>query len=150
MKRLAVLVTLAALLVAIDASAQLATLGPNLVYDKTLNITWLRDANLALSNTFGVANINPDGSMDWYTAQTFIDALNAAKYLGYSDWRLPKIEPIGEDYDPRPSTDGSTDYSFGITSPKSELAYMFAVTLRNYDHLEDDPRNRLEESLFTN
>ena len=27
---------------------------------------------------------------------------------------------------------------------------MFSVNLRNYDHLEDDPRNRFDESLFSN
>ena len=150
MKRLTILLTLAALVVAADASAQLATRGPNLVYDKTLNITWLRDANLALSNTFGVPNIDPDGSMDLATARAFIDALNAAKYLGYSDWRLPKIDPINEEYNVLPSDDGTTDYSIGITSPHSELAYMFSVNFRNYDHLVDDPKNRFDESLFTN
>jgi hypothetical protein len=40
-----------------------------LVYDATLNITWLKDANLALTNHFGVSGIRPDGSMDWDTAQ---------------------------------------------------------------------------------
>jgi hypothetical protein len=150
MKRLTIHFTLAALVVAADASAQLATRGPNLVYDKTLNITWLRDANLALTNTFDVPAIDADGSMDWYTAQAFIDALNAAKYLGYSDWRLPRIDPIGEEYDPRPSQDGSTDYSIGVTSPHSELAYMFSVNLRNWNRLVDDPTNRFDESLFAN
>jgi hypothetical protein len=69
MERLTILLALAALVVAADASGQLATRGPNLVYDKTLSITWLRDANLALTNTFDVPGIDADGSMDWYTAR---------------------------------------------------------------------------------
>jgi hypothetical protein len=68
MNRLAVAaVTL--FLFAVDARAQLAKRGPDLVYDATLNITWLKDANLALTNHFGVSGIRPDGSMDWDTAQ---------------------------------------------------------------------------------
>ena len=143
-------------LVAADASAQLATRGPKLVYDETLNITWLRDANLALTNTFGVSGIDPDGAMDWYTAQAFIDAMNAANYLGYSDWRLPRIDPIGAEYNFYPSYDGSTDYSINITSPHSELAYMFTVNLGNYapgsttTGLVDVRKNHFDESLFTN
>jgi hypothetical protein len=59
------------------------------VYDSARNITWLANANLAASNTFDVAGINPDGLMNWATAQNWIAAMNAANYLGYSDWRLP-------------------------------------------------------------
>ncbi|MBI5660064.1 MAG: hypothetical protein HZC43_11090 [Nitrosomonadales bacterium] len=46
----------AGLLSAATAHAALTlTLGGQGVYDTGLNITWLRDANLAASNTFGVA-----------------------------------------------------------------------------------------------
>lgn len=71
------------------------------VYDTDLNITWLADANLAASNTFGVAGIipiEPDGQtalMNWDTAQNFINAVNAANYLGFHDWRLPKSDSCG-------------------------------------------------------
>ncbi|HXR16937.1 MAG TPA: hypothetical protein VN777_12135 [Terriglobales bacterium] len=34
------------------------------VYDLNLNVTWLADGNLAGKETFGVSNINKDGSMD--------------------------------------------------------------------------------------
>lgn len=53
MKGLTVLQTLTVFPVAADASAQLATRGPDRVYDKTLSKTWLQDANLALSNASG-------------------------------------------------------------------------------------------------
>jgi hypothetical protein len=60
-----------------------------------LDVTWLQDANLAASNTFGVSNIEADGTMIWDTATApngWIAAMNAAGgagYLGFSDWRLP-------------------------------------------------------------
>ena len=131
--------------------------GTEMVYASGLDITWLRDANLALTSTFGVSEIGLDGSMTWATAQLWIEAMNAANYLGYSDWRLPKIDPIGSEYDYGRSFDGSTDYGSGITSPNSELAYMFTVALDNYyagapypQHLVDDPANPYDESLFRN
>ncbi|TXT26350.1 MAG: hypothetical protein FD134_594 [Gallionellaceae bacterium] len=87
---------------AASANAALTlTLGGQGVYDTDLNITWLRDANLAVSNTFGVGGINPagtpgifapidiGGTMKWNTAQSWLAAMNANNYLGFSDWRLP-------------------------------------------------------------
>lgn len=75
------------------ANAALASrLGGLAYYDDDLNITWIANANLAASNTFGVSGINSYGSMDWNTANTWIDAMNTnggTGYLGYSDWRLP-------------------------------------------------------------
>jgi len=61
------------------------------VYDSDLNVTWLADANLAASETFGVAGVGSvaPGMMSWYTAPTWIQALNTADYLGFSDWRMP-------------------------------------------------------------
>ena len=58
-------------------------------YDTVLNVTWVADANLADTNAFGVPGINADGSMDLDQATQWIAALNAASYLGASDWRLP-------------------------------------------------------------
>jgi hypothetical protein len=58
---------------------------------------FLGNADLAASKTFGVAGIAPDGSMTWATAQRWISAMNAAQYLGASDWRLPngpQVNPI--------------------------------------------------------
>ncbi len=75
-------------------------------YDDVQNITWLRDANLARSNSFGVDGICagpgefgsgcPDvpGAMDWFTANNWITAMNAASYLGMSNWRMPRtVQP---------------------------------------------------------
>lgn len=75
-------------------------------YDELQDITWLRNANLASSNTFGVEGIcqgnDPFGSgcgdfpggMDWSTANTWIAAMNSASYLGASNWRMPKtVQP---------------------------------------------------------
>jgi subtilisin family serine protease len=69
----------------------LSRLNGQAVYDPDRNITWLANANLAASNTFGVSGVRIQygGIMSWSTAQNWIAAMNAANYLGYSDWRLP-------------------------------------------------------------
>jgi hypothetical protein len=68
-------------------------------YDTSLNITWLANANLAASNTFGIPRdtylqpvegmIGATGLMSWHTAQTWFAAMNAAGYLRAGNWRLP-------------------------------------------------------------
>jgi hypothetical protein len=65
------------------------------VHDGARNLNWLADANLAATNHFGVSGINADGSMNYKTATAWIDALNAADYLGHNNWRLPTSNDIG-------------------------------------------------------
>jgi hypothetical protein len=80
--------------------------GGETVYDPGTNDTWLADANLAASKTFGLPRcdgpIDPeiciakDGSMSWETANQFIAAMNAfdhgVGYLGQTNWQLPPVE----------------------------------------------------------
>ena len=109
-------------------------------YDTVLDITWLADASLAASNTFGTAGINPGGYMTWDIANTWIANMNAANYLGFNDWRLPMLGPInGSAFDYKLAYDGSTDRGYYITAPgsahpgstASEMAHLFYNTLGN-------------------
>jgi uncharacterized protein (TIGR03437 family) len=69
------------------------------VYDTANSISWLADANLAAGNRFGlpicttvnstVPCVNPSGSMNWVGATAWVAAMNAANYLGHSNWQLP-------------------------------------------------------------
>ncbi len=65
------------------------------VYDSVNNVTWLADADLAASNRFGLpagyepGQINPTGSMSYQSATAWVAAMNAADYLGHSNWQLP-------------------------------------------------------------
>lgn len=115
-------------------------LGGQAYYDTELNVTWLADANLAATNTFGVWGIDPTGYMDWTTAQFWIGAMNSANYLGYSDWRLPNTDPInGTSMNYSLSNDGTTDYGYNISASGtlyagnkgSEFAYLYSNTLGN-------------------
>ena len=85
-------------------------------YDDALNITWLADANLALTNNFGVSGIcttapqctsnlcpgsdpqctGEPGVMTWYVAQDWLSAMNTANYLGATNWRLPNMDVNGD------------------------------------------------------
>jgi hypothetical protein len=114
-------------------------------YDTELDITWLGDANLAQSNTFGVEPINGmgtvnPGAMGFAAATAYVAAVNSADYLGFSTWRLPEIAPIdGSSFDYAPATDGTTDRGYNIGAPgtsfagstASEPAHLYFTTLGN-------------------
>lgn len=70
------------------------------VYDSVNNITWLADFNSPASNRFGLpvcsgsavdpkTCVNPSGSMTYQAAAAWVSALNAANYLGHSNWQIP-------------------------------------------------------------
>ena len=78
----------------LPASASLISrLGGQAVYDTDFDITWIANANLALSKTFGIAGIQANGVMTYHTlVDEWMPALNAeggTGYLGFNDWRLP-------------------------------------------------------------
>lgn len=118
--------------ITLPANAALVDRGNGLLYDTMLNVTWLQNANLAATNTFGVTGINANGTMSWATAQEWVSAMNTANYLGFNNWRLPNINPIdgsASNYNTTYSTNGSSDSGFSITSQYSELSYMYYVNL---------------------
>lgn len=86
--------------------------GGQTVYDPVANVTWLANANLAASNTFGLplcqdpANpaicVNPDGAMNWDSVNQFIanmNSYNGTGYLGQKNWEIPPIDPACTGYD---------------------------------------------------
>jgi hypothetical protein len=85
--------------------------GGAVVYEPSAGVTWLADADLARTKTFGVSGIDSDGSMQEPTAASWIGAMNGKTYLGRSDWQLP--------------TDTSTCGGFGCRrdNPLGELFY---------------------------
>ena len=118
------------------------------VYDSTQNVTWLANANYAATQTFGVANINADGSMNYRSAVKWVEAMNAQKYLGHSDWTIPttpKTDPSCEKTGPnansfgfkcRNSTMGSLYYvSLGLSEPNTAVR-MPAVTVGSFKNLQ--------------
>lgn len=86
--------------------------GGETVYDPRAEVTWLADANLAATETFGLprcggptvlANcVARDGSMDYDTAVLFTSNMNAyhdgAGYLGQTNWELPPVNASCSSY----------------------------------------------------
>lgn len=143
------------------AKAELLDRGNGLVYDSTLNITWQKDANLGATNTFGLVvqsnstySILANGSMNWPGALLWIDAMNASNYLGYSDWRLPRIASTFGFNLNCTSYDGSTDCGYNIINSRNELAYLFYNSLGNagaFDiHGNSNPAPITNTGFFTN
>ncbi len=115
--------------------------GNGLIYDDVLDVTWLQDANLAATETFGVSGVGSDGSFSVCdTGTVWINAMNAANYKGFNDWRLPEGGPVnGATWNKQFSYDGSTDLGYNISAPRSAypgtqshpLAHLFYQSLGN-------------------
>jgi hypothetical protein len=129
--RRSVLVVVLVVLLAFGVSAE-ASNGPppavhpvlGTVYDPLLEVTWLADADLPRTQTFGVKGINRNGSMDYATALLWIRALNAHRYLGHGDWLLPTT--------PTPSHDpscSSKNHKFGFGCLTSAFGSLYTRTL---------------------
>lgn len=114
-----------------SAQAALNDRGGGLLYDDVLNVTWLQDANYANTSAYVTpANRNvttTNGRMNWEEANAWAGGL---VYGGYDGWRLAANTPVGADWNYNDDAfDGSTDLGYNITSPHSELSYMYYVNL---------------------
>jgi hypothetical protein len=113
------------------------------IYDPNLNVTWIADANLAATQTFGVSNINHDGSMDYATAVRWVEAMNAldhgAGYLGHNTWQLPTA-PTEDNSCARTGRHGE---SFGFHCSGSALGSLYygSLGLREPDTAVRIPTN---------
>lgn len=115
------------------------------VYDTVRNVTWLANANLAATQRFGVRGINPDGSMSWTTAQEWIAAMNAAYYLGSSQWSLPatKLPDASCSQEPK-----SASFGFGCTA--SQLGDLFYNELGGVKGSTIELTHNADYHLFNN
>ena len=107
----------------------ISKLGGQVVYDTDLDITWLANANLAATNSFGVSGIDTDGTMAWDTATNstsgWIAGMNTANYLGYNDWRLPTTQVPDTGCT---NTDGTPNaYSSGWDCTGSEMGHLLVT-----------------------
>jgi hypothetical protein len=121
------------------------------VYDTDLNVTWLTNLNLPVTNSFGVAGITSagptPGAMTWQTAQNWIAAMNAANYLGFSTWRLPTTPQR----DPTCTTqDPVNQISSGFNCTSSELGHLFYSELGGQNSKMLSGTHTANYSLFQN
>jgi len=117
--------TVGAILLLLLAPLSAATLAPSAdgttFYDSANNITWLANANLALNIRFGLPAcdttgitqtcVETNGSMSYQSAAAWVAAMNAAQYLGHTNWQLPTSPPLDSTC-PKIGTNG-TSFGFG-------------------------------------
>lgn len=126
----------------LPAQATLVDRGGGMLYDTVLDVTWLADANYARTSGY-----DADGRMALAQARDWADNL---VYGGFSDWRLPTIGGSRADWNRTYAADGSTDFGFNITSPRSELSYMFYVNLGLFGERNLDDSLRTDWGVFGN
>ena len=147
-------------LLAFDAQATLIDNGDGTVTDDVSNKMWIKDFNLAASNTFGLAystdlgdhpsdsyaasyaeQIFTSGYMNWGAALHWIDAMNTANYLGFNDWRLPGVTDTGSSGCNFAYT--GTDCGYNVDLATGELADLWYRALGNtplYDNSGSGPQ----------
>jgi hypothetical protein len=118
-----------------------------LVYDPTLNVVFLRDANLAASlpadSPYRLQRFNKDGSMSAKTLAHFLAALNdrAQPYMGLMGWTVPMISPDGVNGDCSiVGEHGAPDYGYNCDHKPSEAGELF------YDELGGVPGQDIARS----
>lgn len=94
--------------------------GNGMIYDTDQDITWLQDANYAMTSGY-----DNDGSMTWDQSVAWADSLS---YGGYNDWRLPTVMDSGND---GCTSNSECGYIGGFDTSGSELAYMWYDNLGN-------------------
>jgi len=147
------------------------------VYDPNQRVCWLANANLAgdpnIVAMMGVANINPNGSMDYSTALNWVAALNSynnnAGFWGHNNWQLPTtplqdsscgdLGPNGASFGPLCiGSDMGNLYYVGLhqTFPNSvapffgvALAPLYNVKLSYYWALQNDGPTTGGQEIFS-
>lgn len=100
------------------------------VKDKRTGLTWMRDANM--------------GKLDWQGTLGLIKRLNAIKYAGFGDWRLPSDELATlQDYAKGVGCDESSKsgVNYGLTYIHLNRIGFYDVQGDYYwsSHIPDDP-----------
>ncbi len=112
----------------------LQTKSAGIVYDATQNLYWLADANLAgdiqiRKEILGGTKlaINDDGSMDYKTALSWVQAMNnyngGKGWLDHNNWQLP-VTPQNDK-----TCSAHKDGSFGATCTGSALGNLYHLGL---------------------
>src|SRR5580693_4004965 len=102
------------------------------VYDSANAVTWLANFNLPSTNRFGLpvcgssaidtkTCINASGSLNYRAAAAWVQAMNAANYLGHSNWQIPTA-PVLDSTCPLLGGQGG---SFGFGCLSSALASLY-------------------------
>lgn len=112
------LVPFLALLISTSTNAALFDRGSGFIYDNTLDITWLQDANYASTSAY-----DGDGKMTKAEAQTWVNNLS---FGDASEWRLPSAGEATPGFNQTSSEIGSLFYdSLGNVSNSGQFLNTF-------------------------
>ena len=128
-------------------------IGGGIIFDDDTNLSWLKNANTAATNQFGLTQsvgmfpaageIGSTGRMNFATANNWITAMNAATYLGFNDWRLPTTTQPDASCETQ-NTNGVPGQGGGMDCTGSEMGHLFnvefimAVAPSPFDNVQDD------------
>lgn len=138
-----------ALVLPAPAEAALHDRGNGLIYDDQLDLTWLQDADYAMTSGY-----RPDGRLNWFEANEWAAGL---VYGGLDDWRLPTVSAGSPPY--VFSNNGTSVIGTGATGAGwgpvgdadglwSELGWMTYHTLGNLGQFipnDQDPQAQQEQ-----
>ena len=110
------------------AQAALVNRGGGMIYDTTRNITWLADMNYAGTSVHTGLGVNANGTMTWVAAHDW--AINLV-YGGFSDWRLPTLNPSDTSCSDNFTPFGFPTQYFGFNCTGGELSGLFVTDLGN-------------------
>lgn len=119
MKKIHGLVLVALFSLSCSANAALHDRGNGMIYDSDQNITWLQDANYAMTSGY-----DDDGRMNWSQATAWADGLS---FGGYNDWRLVNANPSDTNCSNsiRPPGHDTQYYNYNCTG--NELGHLFYI-----------------------
>ena len=121
----------AAVMVALTGAAQAALVnrGGGMIYDTTRNITWLADMNFASTSGHTGPGVSAGGIMTWDAAT---DWANNLVYGGFSDWRLPTMNPSDTSCSLNLDPGGGFPLQYyGYNCTGGELSGLFVTDLGN-------------------
>jgi hypothetical protein len=95
------------------------------LYDASLNITWLRNANAAAGSSFDNGASTTDGRMTWTNANSWANSLTVGRYSG---WRLPTT-PVRDTTCSEVASSPGGPHSRGTGCTGSELGHLFSNEL---------------------
>ena len=113
-------------------AALVSRLGGLAYYDTEADLTWLADANYAMTSGY-----DADGRMSWVDANTWAASLNVS---GVTSWRLADTVDVNNNGQSYSNIYQGVDYGYNITT-HSELSNMFYNVLGNSAYYDTNGRS---------
>jgi Protein of unknown function (DUF1566) len=149
---------------ACSSQAALVDRGGGMIYDTTMNITWLADMNYAVTSGYAAGGTAPDsvvgsnaiwtdGRMGWAAANQWANNL---VFGGYDDWRLPTVNLSDTSCSNTSTPAGFPTQYYGYNCAGGELSQLFTLYMGEkmgesvLDQTGDTAEQIANQALFSN